>query len=290
MLPEVLPYPLPVIKGFSSRIASAIPPPCLTALRVGSDALFGERHRLERFEVELSTDLGAAAPAEVRLALLADFHFDPLCEVEFMARCVDTANELEPDLVLLLGDFASHDPSRLPVLAEILGGLRTRFGVYVIFGNHDHIAGIDAVVEALAPLPFTLMRNQIARIRFPDGELAVVGFDSATYVRPDFSLLDRLHPGERALVLCHEPDVFVHTAMHPNAALQLSGHTHGGQVMLPGIGSPLLPRLGKLFPRGHFRREQCQLYVNRGIGTGHLHIRLGARPEITRMTVRNTSR
>jgi predicted MPP superfamily phosphohydrolase len=266
-----------VIKGFSSRIASAIPPPCLTALRVGSDALFGERHRLERFEVELSTDLGAAAPAEVRLALLADFHFDPLCEVEFMARCVDTANELEPDLVLLLGDFASHDPSRLPVLAEILGGLRTRFGVYVIFGNHDHIAGIDAVVEALAPLPFTLMRNQIARIRFPDGELAVVGFDSATYVRPDFSLLDRLHPGERALVLCHEPDVFVHTAMHPNAALQLSGHTHGGQF----FPWNLVVRGIYLHPGGLGKIKELQVYVSHGTGFWGPPIRLGTDGEIT---------
>jgi predicted MPP superfamily phosphohydrolase len=281
---------LPLIQGAGSRIAALLPPAVHVALRVLGDRFIGQRQQLDVTSTSLSLNLGATAPAQVRLVLLADFHFDPLCERDYLIRCVETANQLEPDLILLLGDYASHDPAPLSILAEILSRLKARHGIFAIFGNHDHIAGIDAVTQSLRHLPITQLRNQLFRVAFPDGELPLIGFESATYVCPAFGLLDELAPGERAIILCHEPDVVRHTAMHPNAALQLSGHTHGGQVLLPGLGSPLLPRLGKLYVRGCHQLGNCQLYVNRGIGTGHLHVRLGSRPEISLLTVHNEGR
>lgn len=290
MPPDTLPYPLPVITGFGARLTKLIPMAWQDLARHLSDRFIGERHRLEITHPVLTIDLGPDAPKEVRIGLLADFHFDPLCEDEFVARCVATLNDLHPDVIFLLGDFASHDPSPISALIQQLEALRPPHGIYAILGNHDYIAGEEEIVRTLDSAGLRVLRNEFLRLSLPDGELAIAAMDSATYRCPDFSRLDQCGPNERAIVLCHEPDVFVHASLHPKTALQLSGHTHGGQVILPGIGSPLLPRLGKLFVNGHHRRNDTDLYVNRGIGTGHLHVRFGATPEITLMTVRNSGR
>lgn len=285
-----LPYPLPSARGFGSRLTSILPLSCQSMLRRATDHLIGERHHLEITQPVLSIDLGAAAPDSFRIGLLADFHYDPLHEAAYFKKVVDSLNELAPDLVFLLGDFASHDHTRTSELAQILSQLQPAHGTYAILGNHDHLAGDEFVTFALQDAGLTVLRNDFRHLDLPVGRIAMAAFDSPTYRFPRFDLLDQCLPGERAVVLCHEPDVFVHTALHHNAALQLSGHTHGGQVMLPLIGSPLLPRLGKVYVRGHYRRGGSQLYVNRGLGTGHLHVRWRARPEITLLTVRNSAR
>lgn len=282
-----LPYPLPPSRGLGSHLASLIPQRWQETLRMVADRWGGERHLVEITTPSLSLDLGRDAPARVRIALLADFHYDPLHEAAYFQSCTTRTRDLQPDLVFLLGDFSSHDPAALPELARILCQIDAPGGTYAILGNHDHLAGDDIITSVLEESGIPVWRNRFQRIAVAGGSLAVVAFDSVTCRYPRFDLLDQCGPGERAIVLCHEPDIFNHTARHPNTALQLSGHTHGGQVLLPLIGSPLLPRLGRRYVRGHHRRATSQLYVNRGLGTGHLHIRWRARPEITLLTLEN---
>ncbi len=285
-----LPYPLPVARGIGSRITAVMPRSWQSLLRQASDRWIGERHQVEIARSTLTLCLGPAAPARIRIALLADFHYDPLCEASYFQECADAVSRQDCDLVFFLGDFASHDASRIRELTSILAEIQPAQARFAILGNHDHLTGPEVVEEALRDDGIQLLRNRFHRIAIAGGSLAIAAFDSPTYRCPRFELLDQCVPGERAIVLCHEPDVFVHTAQHPNAALQLSGHTHGGQVMLPLIGSPLLPRLGRRYVRGHYQRGNCQLYVNRGLGTGHLHVRWGARPEITVLTLLNESK
>lgn len=285
-----LPYPLAPSRGLGSRVTALIPVPWQDALRKAGDRWPGERHQLEITTPIIRVDLGQTAPEQFRVALLADFHYDPLHELGFFESCIATARDLAPDLVCLLGDFSSHDPTCLPDLARLLAKIEAPGGIHAILGNHDHLAGDETVARMLEAAGIPVLRNEFRRIALCGGTLALTGFDSATSRCPQFKLLDQCDPGERALVLCHEPDVFLDTSRHPNAALQLSGHTHGGQVMFPLIGSPLLPRLGRRFISGHHRRADCQLYVNRGLGTGHLHLRWRARPELTLLTIENASR
>jgi hypothetical protein len=288
---ENLPYPLPFRRGFGSVLVSVIPPSLQVALRQTTDRFFGERHKIEVTFPTLRVPLGPFAPKQVRVGLLGDFHYDPLREAQFVARCIELTNRLEPDVIFLLGDYASEATAFISELAAELANLKPSHGCFAILGNHDHLAGHAEVHQALQENGLLVLRNEAVHVPFENGaRLAVAGFDSATYRCPDFGCLDRFAPEERAIILCHEPDVFVHASEHLKTALQLSGHTHGGQVWLPGLGSPLLPRLGKRYIRGHYNRNAAQLYVNRGIGTGHLHVRFGARPEITLLTLINSSR
>ncbi|MEM0968011.1 MAG: metallophosphoesterase [Verrucomicrobiota bacterium] len=262
------------------------------AIRITADKLHGERcfPLVEQVSCELP---GWSSEAPLRIAILADIHYDPLHEADFVAKVVRRTLAESPDLILLLGDFHSESISRLDELSGILGSLQAPLGCLAVLGNHDYVAGADAIVATLTEQGIHLLRNERRDILPPSGSpLPIIGFESATHRAPMFQLLDApdLSPGS-VLLLAHEPDVFDYSLRHPSLGLQLSGHSHGGQVRVPGLGFPLLPRLGKQYFRGGYARKRedgpaAQLYVNRGIGTGHLHVRYQAPPEITILELR----
>ncbi len=287
---EPLPFPLPHREGLGEKLTAALPGSLQRAAKNLFDAVLGERQNVEVCEPLVRLDLGSEAPPTLTAGILSDFHYDPLCEGDFIQRCVELVNHRRPDVLFLLGDFASTQSEPIKELAAILQNLHAPFGCYAVLGNHDFMAGAAAVQGHLETAGIQVLRNRAANIEIAGGLLPVVGLECATYGYPDLSLLADHREPPAHLVLCHEPDVFAYTSPLPKTGLQLSGHTHGGQVHLPVLGPPILPRLGTTFTRGHYRLEKAQLYVSRGIGTGHIHIRVGARPEVTILRIENVSR
>jgi predicted MPP superfamily phosphohydrolase len=135
-----------------------------------------------------------------------------------------------------------------------------------------------------------VLRRGVARCRRRAGTIPLPGADGTNFHltgidsfwsgTPDLTTFDRAPADARHVVLVHEPDSFL-KIKHPGIRLQISGHTHGGQVRLPLIGAVVLPKMGHHFAEGLFQRDGRYLYVNRGIGTLVPHIRLNCRPEIT---------
>lgn len=255
-----------------------------------ADRCFPERLTFEVTRTALSLDLGPEAPRNLRVGLLSDFHYDPLREADFVRQYIAKANEQDLDLVLLLGDFASSDASAMAELAGLLSTLQSRHGSFAVLGNHDYESGARVVAGTLQEAGIEVLKNELQRLPVNGGSLCLAGLDCAIYGQPDYSILRHTHPGERVLVMAHEPDVFAHARRFQTMALQVSGHTHGGQVRLPVIGSPLLPKLGRRYVRGLHRDQHASLYVSRGLGTGHVHVRLNAVPEIAVLELRNTAR
>ena len=228
----------------------------------------------------------------LRIAQLSDIHLSRFTTVDQLMAAVTRVNELQPDLVVLTGDYVGHESRFATGLIEPLRMLEPP--AYAVYGNHDLWTDRDAVGAALAETPVTLLVNQ-SREAAPG--LMIAGLDDAWsgHPRPQLALanspLDYTN-----ILLCHEPD-YIDTVSRESmpVALQLSGHSHGGQVRLPttrpdGNGlatrAPLLPHMATKYPIGHYHVGSYQLYTNRGLGVWPLPFRFNCRPEITFLTLR----
>jgi predicted MPP superfamily phosphohydrolase len=229
------------------------------------------------------------------IAQLSDFHYDEIFSVVPIRNAIEMVNRLHPDLVVLTGDFvtlpmlALHDDRRWAKAAEpcgeLLGGLRARLGSLAVLGNHDVNSNPRFVTAALESHGIRVLRNRSQPVQKNGSRVWFCGLDSLAG-DPDLDLALRTVPkGEAVVLLVHEPD-FADEASRHSVDLQLSGHSHGGQVWLPGIGAPWLPPYARKYPRGKYTVSALQLYTNIGLGTIRMPVRLNCAPEVTLFTLR----
>lgn len=213
----------------------------------------------------------------LRIGFLADFHYDDFGNETMMRRAVRTVNEEAVDLVILGGDYVSTDPDHLEPLAEILQDLRSRLGVFGIFGNHEYHYDSRLALKILGDTGVRFLVNAVEEFE----NFSLVGQDSAWEGTPNLAVNLRRAEKDKPIVLgWHEPDTF-DFYKDPAVVLQLSGHSHGGQVCAPFYGPLLLPHLAKKYPTGLYRDGERHLYVSRGLGTLNIPVRLLCPPEVT---------
>lgn len=226
----------------------------------------------------------------LRIVQISDIHIGRFMGPKLLGRCIDQVNALEPDLIAVTGDLLDHTRD-IPWGFPILGRLRARHGVFVILGNHDVHAGADQVEEGLRRhTPHTVLRDDFVTLRIDGAPLHVVGVNDlgrdwarGVIEHPGLTaVLPELPDDEPVLLLSHRPDLFPQ-AVAAGIELTLSGHTHGGQIALPGLRSrPLtLARFMTPFDRGLYVEGDSTLYVNLGIGCTGQRIRLFAPREIS---------
>ena len=225
-----------------------------------------------------------------RIAQLSDLHLEPWTKAEQIAEAVALTNALKPDLIVITGDFVTNSVKPAGPLAEILSALDAPYGVLGCMGNHDVWHQPAILTHFLRERHIEILRNQGMTLQTERGTLFIAGVDSAwadlANVKEALREWDGAGP---LLVLAHEPDTADRIAHTGISALQLSGHTHGGQVCLPGL-SPIalaLPSWGKKYTQGYHRVGNLQLYVNRGIGCVGLPVRFACPPEVTEITLRS---
>jgi predicted MPP superfamily phosphohydrolase len=246
-----------------------------TALLAGEvSARLLDTHDVEIKLVPLA--LGLSQP--LRLVALGDFHFDPLCDKNYVQRVVGMVTQLRPDLVAYTGDFMTENAARCHELAGILSQAKARLGSFAAVGNHEHLAGLEIIRTALQSNAIRVLCNECLKLPGEDN-FYLSGLDSY-WGKPDLTIFSRTPADSRHILLAHEPDPFRHLN-EPRIALQISGHTHGGQIRLPFHGAIHLPPRGRHYISGLFTRNGQYLYVNRGIGALPPFVRFDCRPEIT---------
>jgi predicted MPP superfamily phosphohydrolase len=221
-----------------------------------------------------------------RMVQMSDFHLYPLTKPELVQRAVKISNELEPDLVVLTGDYVWHEVEAIHDLLPILADLRAPFGVYSIMGNHELWTDPNEVKTAFEEQDMPLLINQGVTLRRGDEHIFLVGLDDGWSGHPDLeAALVNAESGETVILLYHEPDLADQIAQDGRVAVQLSGHSHGGQVQFPNSGPLLTPYLSWKYPQGLYRVDDLWLYTNRGIGVTNIPWRYNCPPEITLITL-----
>lgn len=257
------------------------------------------RHWIEITEPEIKLSNLPAAFDGLRVAQLSDIHLDEFTEPFFLRMAIDRVNRLRPDVVLLTGDFVTYEllPKKFPrraawKCASILRQIECPQR-YAVLGNHDVAIRGETVIDALSSIGVTVLRNSFTALQRGSSRIWLTGLDDAIEGHTDLDLtipeFIRNRTDEPVILLCHEPDVVDFVVPHPvgpSVKLMVSGHTHGGQVRIPGLGPINLPAWGKKYVEGLFRFGDLQLYVNRGLGTVGVPFRLNCPPEITLFTLR----
>ena len=226
-----------------------------------------------------------------RICQLSDFHIGPFMPAEEIRKYVAIANAQKAEMIVVTGDFVTFDPSTQHAVVDALSGLRAPFGVYGCLGNHDAWAKVeDSITELLRQAGIRILRGASLPIATHGESFNLIGvdFQSPRRFGPSAAVKNLLGNIEGMIdrdrvniLLSHNPDTFDRAA-ELGIELSLAGHTHGGQVALEFISPEIAPsRLVTPYVAGWFRKRDSQLYVNRGIGTIFIPIRLGAPPEIT---------
>ena len=237
--------------------------------------------------------------AGLRIVHLTDIHHGPWLSLNYVRQVIDAANALEPDLICLTGDYVHHSAAYIDPVVQEFARLRASVGVVAVLGNHDRWEGVEAMrgrVFRDAGIPLLDNRRLVLtpqrRLAGTAEEgLAVCGVGDLWEDLPDYRLaLAGLPAAMPRLLLSHNPDVAEERGLIQSGYrvdLMLSGHTHGGQVVLPLLGPPVTSsRCGQKLRQGLVEGPVCPVFISRGIGVSGFPVRLGRRPEMAVLTLR----
>jgi len=212
----------------------------------------------------------------LRIVALTDLHISPALPGEYFDQVRTRVAAQDPDLILLTGDFVSR-PHNIELLARLFAHpWPSRLGVFGVLGNHDFWTDAPRVRETIRAAGVTLVENSCWHLPPAVGRVAICGTD-APWGPELTAALDR---NELNVVLSHTPDN-VYRLAEQGASLVFAGHTHGGQIRLPVVGSIVVPsRNGRLFDEGHFRVDGVDLFVSAGVGADDPPVRIYCQPEI----------
>lgn len=223
-----------------------------------------------------------------RIVQISDIHYYPFTTLELVDRAVQMANQLTPDLTVLTGDYVWHIVEPIFELIPSLAGLSAKQGVYANLGNHDHWTDVKVVTHAFKQERLPLLVNQGVPISVGKSTLYLASLDDGWSGKPDLaSAMANWSEDAITVLLMHEPDLAPRYAVDKRIHLQLSGHSHGGQVRLPFYGALILPYLSWKYPMGLYNVDGMWLYTNRGLGTTNVPLRVNCAPEITELTLVN---
>ena len=222
-----------------------------------------------------------------RIAHLSDLHLGVPFTERHLPVVVRRVVQARPDLVLITGDFATGHGNGLENGGTLLADLGAPDGVWAVWGNHDYHVGLDRIEVALRDTAIRFLVNQHHVITRRTDRLVIAGIDDVIYGLPDLcATLNQTPLDSPVILMAHEPDFARITATDPRVRLQLSGHTHGGQIRLPRLGPLYLPQFGQMYPAGRYVvGQRLALYVTHGVGTGQFVMRFNCRPEIAVITL-----
>ena len=254
---------------------------------------FIEPNRLVVNQQSIQIDNWPKELGGLRIALIADLHTGGWFIDENKLRLiVDRTNQLNPDLVVLLGDYVApnswHSRRVEPeITAGVLKDLRASLGVYAVLGNHDWWYNGNKVRRAFEQNGIPVLEDEVAEIKWRDKSFWLAGL-ADLWTRPQQidETIAKVPPGSTMIALTHNPDIF--PRLPPNVPLLLAAHTHGGQVSIPLIGTPIVPsRFGSKYTAGHVFENGHHMFVTTGIGTSILPVRFRVPPEIVVLTVKS---
>jgi predicted MPP superfamily phosphohydrolase len=225
-----------------------------------------------------------------RIVQISDIHAGEQFMPGHLGDVIEKVIALKPDIVLVTGDFVYSSPKMTEAILsrtrDMLAHLSNNFSVFAVMGNHDHWWDVDRVRNMLTNANVKELANDFFTVEKDGDFLHICGVDDYYEHHSKLEpILSRLPEAGCAILMAHEPDFADKSSAVGRFDLQISGHSHGGQVVIPFYGPPVLPRHGRRYPSGLYRVGDMYQYTNRGIGMVFPYVRFLCRPEITLFTL-----
>jgi predicted MPP superfamily phosphohydrolase len=270
-------------------------------------AIFVEPNRLVVKQAEMKVKDWDKAFEGFRIVMISDIHGgSSFINEEKIRAVVQKANEQNPDLVVLLGDYVAQrwedrDELKMPmeIVAENLKGLQAKYGVYAILGNHDYWYSNGVVKRELERVGYRVLVDEVAPIQKDGKSFRLLGLKDIIetkswqqYSGEAKNAIAASNAKGKIVALTHNPDAIIMLSgqlmFDPDFAVLLCGHTHGGQVNFPIIGAPIVPSsFGQRYAQGEVTENGVKMFITTGVGTSILPVRFNVPPEITVLTIRS---
>jgi uncharacterized protein len=256
-------------------------------------AFLVEPNRLVVRRETITIDKWPKELSDLKIAVISDIHVGGWFIDDTKLRLIiEHTNQLQPDLIVILGDFMSGESSTShrvepEVFGAVLKDFRARLGVYSVLGNHDWWWDGRRVRRGLEANGIKVLEDEASEVKVGNSSVWLAGL-ADLWTRPQRidQTIAQVSPGQTIIALTHNPDIF--PGVPQRVPLLLAGHTHGGQVRFPIIGTVIEPsRFGQRYVRGHVFENNHHLFVTTGIGTSIIPVRFGVPPEIVLLTVKS---
>lgn len=242
---------------------------------------FIEPYRLEMTSTDIiSSDIPAAFDG-TRIVFVSDIHHGPFFSRERVRGLVETINGINPDIVLLGGDYVHRDAKYIEPCFRELSGLKAGLGKFGVLGNHDHWEGRDLTLQSMEKAGITAIDNKAQWIYRDGARIRIGGVgDLLGDVQDILPTLEGAEESDFIVLISHSPD-YAEQITTRKIDLVLSGHTHGGQVTLFGMWAPLIPsQYGQKYRSGMIDTGYTKVIVSNGVGTITPPVRFFARPQV----------
>lgn len=244
-------------------------------------ALFDGTHRPRLQSVTLPPQAQASGPS-LKIVQLSDLHMATPRDARRLAHAVAIANAQMPDAVVLTGDYVKGDAANILLATPFLSQLKAPLGVYAVLGNHDMWAGPEPITAALEEAGIRVLNNEGVVLSNGGATFYLAGLEDGWSGEPNLVRALAGHDGQMPIILLwHEPDIGHDFVAQGWVWLLLAGHSHGGQIRIPGVGPVLLPAWSQRYNQGLYAVNEGWVYVNRGLGTTAIPLRLFCPPEVT---------
>lgn len=250
----------------------------------------GEPNWLDKVYIDLPLPQLPPSLNGMKLIQFSDVHLGMGKEASDLEKLADIIMAEKPDMICFTGDMVDDDPTPLRAGVSALQKMSAPLGKFAVLGNHDYLQDVLSVSTMIEQGGFKMLTNENVQIKQPDGTLAIIGLDDQLLGKPNVNKATTdIGKDACRILLMHEPDYADKIPINFGFHLQLSGHSHGGQIRLPWFGAVITPRGSRKYIMGWYQagpQRQLPLYVNRGIGTSQVPIRFLCRPELTIFTLR----
>jgi predicted MPP superfamily phosphohydrolase len=246
-----------------------------------------EPHWLKITHLEISSADIPLSFDNKKIVFVSDIHHGPFFSIERVTNLVNEINKLEPDIVLLGGDYSHRDTKFVVPVFDELKKLKAKLGIYAVRGNHDHWEGAELTKLMIKRSGFMFCDNASFWVKVGNDSIKIGGVGDLWM---DHQLIDStthdLKPSDYCILLSHNPD-YIEKIPDSLIDVTFSGHSHGGQVTLFGLWAPILPsEFGQKYRYGLHNKEKMQYYITSGIGTITPPLRFFCRPEIVLITLK----